>query len=136
MTSRRTGSKIELLPSERGKTWTVTETIVVQSRHGKQLTIPVDYEHDEYTFAPNTPDPVPAIAHDYALDLEGSDRKWDDGSEITLEEADDLLLFLMTNSSDPFTRKVARLYHRQVVRFGWIAFHFHTVKRWFKNLFA
>ena len=117
---RQTDSRFELLASERGRTWLTTCEITVTSRYGMKLTIPAGFKHDRYTFAPDFPDELPAIAHDFAY----VHRKWNDGSLITLCQADDLLYYLMTKSKDKTTRRWSLFYYigvRLGGRFVWFA---------------
>lgn len=109
-------SHIEVFPSERGKVYRVTKAFTVhQNTINKSLTIPLGFEHDRYTFAPDLPDEKPAVAHDRAYGC----HKWDDGTKMKRADADALLLQLMLQSRDPMTRSNAQLYYKWVRRCGW-----------------
>ena len=103
----------ELIPGERGKSYTVKHAFTVYDERGRALTIREAFKHDRYSIVPDLPDPIPAIAHDYACDANpktGSGRKWDDGSDITRADADALFAYLMRESLDEKTQRKARLY--------------------------
>jgi len=102
---RQTRAILELLPSEAGKTWRTTEEIRVEWR-GKVLTVPKGFEHDRYTFAPDLPDRVPCIVHDFACGV----KKWDDGSPLPRKEGNRLFLDLMKASPNRATRFWAKPY--------------------------
>jgi len=88
-------ASIELLPSERGKHWTVTKEFTVTDAKGRRLTIPAGFVHDRYTFAPDLSDTRPSIAHDFAYVR----QTWDDGSKIKRRAADALLRHLLSKSA-------------------------------------
>ena len=107
---------IEIVPSECGKTDTVMESFTVPNGHGKELTIVAPFVHDCYTFAPNLKDPVPAIAHDFAR----IGKRWNDGTEMTWWEWNDLLRYLMSQSWDRTTRWMAWVYCVGASSFDWV----------------
>jgi len=102
-----------MLPWECGKTWKVPETFTVVYK-GKSLTIFKDFVFDRYTVVPDLKDVVPACIHDFAYLF----QKWDDGTSILREEADELLYIYMKNSTDSLTRKLAGIYYKGVRWFG------------------
>lgn len=124
-------SDMELLKCERGRRWRVTQPFVVTSRGGHQLTVRKGYVHDRYTFAPDTLDEKPAAVHDFTYD--GCDRKWDDGTLITREDADLLLYDLMVISPDLPTRQRALQYYQWVRRVGGVWWAFGTLKTWLRS---
>ena len=121
-------SNIELLTSERGKHWHVKEAFTVTNRDGKKLTVRKSFSHDRYTFAPDLDDERPAIVHDFAYDVEGAHRCWDDGTPISRSEADLFLYDLMKASPDEKTHKCALQYYTWVRRLGWPVWYWGSIK--------
>ena len=80
MTSLALGATIEIIPDERGKEWENPREFTVDAPCGEKLTVPKGFVHDRYSFAPDTNDNLPAIAHDRAY----AHRRWDSGKRIRL----------------------------------------------------
>ena len=116
------GSRWELLPKERGKTYKVKPSYtVVDPATGERVTVPEGYEFDGYTFAPDLPDLIPASTHDYLYDPDGAGRKWDSGNPVTKAQADALLKHLMEISEDEVTCFAADAYAQGVKHGSWPA---------------
>jgi hypothetical protein len=94
--------------------YVTTRTITVEANNDQALTIPANTYSDGYTLVMQTPDPLPAIAHDYAY----TTHRWDSGDQMTRWQADNLLLFLMQSSKSRTTRNLARIYYNGVRAFG------------------
>ena len=108
-------SAIEVLPWEAGKSWVVSKDFTVWNcTHTKSLTVRKGFRSDYYSVVPNLPDPVPAISHDDAYTI----QLWDDGTPITENEANVLLLWLMQSSWSWWTRLMASPYYWGVCRWG------------------
>lgn len=114
------GAAIELDPQEAFRHWTVERRWTAIGPFGHKLTIPKGYPNDRASFAPNFADPQPFEVHDFAYDMEGSGRLWDDGDPISRDHADLLLYVYMSRSADPNCRDNARCYHRFVRFLGWL----------------
>jgi hypothetical protein len=80
----------------------------------RRLTIPEGFVSDGYTGVWNPPDEMPAICHDRAYEF----QRWDDGTPITFEQANDMLYYLMSTSKDFWTRRLAMTYWLGVTMFG------------------
>lgn len=113
-----TDARYELLAAEKNKKYIVLQTFTIEYKD-KKLTITKGFSHDKYTFAPDLPDEIPAIAHDFACVT----HKWDDGTSIRFFEAVEMLHTLMLESKDELTRNCANLYCRFVRWFGWITWY-------------
>lgn len=142
MTTERTRSNWEIIPSERGKEWTNPRsyTITGRTRKGerKDLTVPVGYKYDRYTIYRDLPDDKPSMCHDFAIDAYGSQHRWDDGTKMTLKECDWVLLDQMKASENKETRDNAEFYYRSVRKVSWIPWYrakvilaFHKMRSWF-----
>ena len=79
------------------------------------MVVPKGFGHDSYSVVPNLKGKRPAILHDYCYRY----KCWHDGSRMTREEADDVLLEAMQASPDWLTRSLARVYWLGVRAFGW-----------------
>ena len=111
----------ELDVTERGKTWITTRPILVVTRVGLVLVHP-DFVHDSYSFAPNwvehdldLPPHLPAIVHDCLCRYQINALR----GPVTRKQADDVLLDLMSASTNPFARHFAKLYWLGVRAGGW-----------------
>jgi len=130
-------SDIELCTWERGRVWRVREMFTAANRRRKKLTIRKGFKHDRYTLAPDLPDEKPAVVHDYCYEAnpaQGSGRKWDDGSSISREEADEFLHDLMATSDDETTRQAADTYYKGVRLLGGPVWIRGTIKMWLRNI--
>jgi len=105
----------EIFPWEMGKKFVTIHALYVTSRLGNRLTIPKGFEHDSYSVAPNLKGTRPAVIHDFAY----QQRCWDDESEMSRREADELLLDAMRASPDWLTRIAAMPYWLGVRALGW-----------------
>lgn len=107
---------IEIVPWESGKKWKTKTAKRFTGRCGKTLTVEAGFEFDRYTFAPDLPDNWPAAGHDKAYTV----KRWDDGSPMTRQDADWILLDEMTHSWSAKTRWWANCYYRVVRAVGWM----------------
>jgi hypothetical protein len=80
----------------------------------RRLTIPEGFVSDGYTGVWNPPDELPAISHDRAYEF----QRWDFGSPVTFEQANNMLYYLMSISKDFWTRRLAMTYWLGVTLFG------------------
>ena len=112
-------SNFEIIPKECGKTAIVTKTFTI-TYGGHTLTIHEGFVHDEYTFAPNLKDSIPAIIHDFAYAF----KRWDDGTPIARSMADRMLRYYMHASKDAETHNCAGLYYICVRLGGWYGWYF------------
>jgi len=124
----------ELVESERGKTWIVKQAFTVIDEHGRKLTVRSSYEHDRYTLAPDLPDTIPSISHDFLYDIFGAYRKWDNGDPVSRIQADRLIRHLMLMSHDPTTRNLAETYFKGVRHGGWLSWYKGSVRLFFHNM--
>jgi len=119
-----TRSNWEIIPSERGKEWTNPRSYTVTGRtekgERKSFTVPVGYKYDRYTIYRDLPDDKPSMVHDFACDAYGSRHVWDDGTNMTRQECDWLLLDQMLASEDEETRNNAEFYYKSVRKVSWI----------------
>jgi len=117
-----TSSAWELLKKERNRWYETTKEFTVLGPHaGQELTVPIRFRFDGYTFAPDLPDLTPAAAHDRAWEV----RRWDSGQKITFKDSNDMLWLLMRASDNRLTRESANLYRKGVntliARIVWIS---------------
>jgi hypothetical protein len=101
LTAKASKLKAIVFPWQTVQYYDVTSLVPVFNRsHTHTLTPPIGFKSDLYTDFFNLPDPRPAIYHDYAY----STHAWDDGTPMTILEANDLFLLLGQNSTSFWTR--------------------------------
>jgi len=134
---RRTEGSFEVIASEKNQVWYTEEEKTYTDEKGRTVTVPAEFRHDRYTFAPNLPDSDPAIAHDrfYETDPEYTCyRKWDDGTKCSRKQADRLMWFLMAHSWDEMTRANADHYYKWIRRAGWWSWYRGALRLWWRHI--
>lgn len=109
-------ASFELIPSESGKTWTVSRDFTVQTRYGP-VTIRKGFVHDRYTVAPNLSDEKAAVVHDWLYIY----KVFDNGKKCGRPQADHIFKDLILEV--PEDAKWAGLYYFGVRAFGWLPWY-------------